>query len=156
MKSWAASLVVLALTGASATATDLFDPRLRGDRLVGAVGNAPSGDTLDIGSLRLHLAGIVAPPVRLDLGRRSAAFLRLQALNRTVSCTLTGERIAGRRLAACTLDGRDIARTMVREGLARDCPRYSRGRYAGDERAARDTGIAEIFPLPLFCGAPRR
>jgi hypothetical protein len=35
-----------------------------------------------------------------------------------------------------------------REGLARDCPRYSNERYAKDEREAKRKGIHERYELP--------
>ena len=36
----------------------------------------------------------------------------------------------------CYLDGQDVAEALVRAGLARDCLRYSGGRYAAVEPAA--------------------
>ena len=42
---------------------------------------------------------------------------------------------------------------MVRDGLARDCPRYSGGRHAKAERKAAADGatIREDYPLPRYC-----
>lgn len=53
----------------------------------------------------------------------------------------------------CYVEGRDVAAQMVRLGLARDCPRYSGGRYAELERRARAKGakIRETYRLPGYC-----
>ena len=41
--------------------------------------------------------------------------------------------------------GKDVGAELVRAGLARDCPRYSKGRYARLETPA---GAVETFDLP--------
>jgi hypothetical protein len=42
---------------------------------------------------------------------------------------------------------------MVREGLARDCPRFIGGRYAKTERQAAADGatIGRVYSLPGYC-----
>ena len=64
----------------------------------------------------------------------------------TVVCDLTQERTHGRRVGWCYLDGQDIAEALVRAGLARDCPRFSGGRYAAVEPAA-----ARELAFPSYC-----
>ena len=44
------------------------------------------------------------------------------------------------------VDGRDIGAALIEAGLARDCPRFSRGRYAELEPEA-----ARRLPLPGYC-----
>ena len=61
-------------------------------------------------------------------------------------CDLTRERTHGRRVGWCYRDGQDVAEALIRAGLARDCPRYSAGRYAAAETAA-----AASLPLPGYC-----
>ena len=74
-------------------------------------------------------------------------------LNREVRCELDGERTYDRCVAICYLDGVDIAATMVSQGLARDCERFSGGRYRATEQQAADGGatIKAIFSLPAYC-----
>jgi micrococcal nuclease len=68
-------------------------------------------------------------------GVAAKAFLVEQAEGgRTVVCDLTGERSHGCRVGWCHRDGGDLAEALIRAGLARDCPRYSRGRYVAKER----------------------
>jgi micrococcal nuclease len=68
---------------------------------------------------------------------------------RTVVCALTGERTRGRRVGTCMVDGHDIGGKLIEAGLARDCPRYSHGRYA-----ALEPETAGRLPPPGYC-APR-
>ena len=51
----------------------------------------------------------------------------------TVVCDLTQERTHGRRVGWCYRGGKDIAEALIAAGLARDCPRFSSGRYAAAE-----------------------
>jgi endonuclease YncB( thermonuclease family) len=63
---------------------------------------------------------------------------------------LAAERLVGRAqvIAGDTIvvDGRDIGGELIEAGLARDCPRFSRGRYADLEPKA-----ARRLPLPGCC-----
>ena len=60
-----------------------------------------------------------------------------------------------RCVAICTLDGADIAAQLVSDGLARDCPRFSGGRYQSAElrAAAQGSTIGETYRLPGYCRA---
>ncbi len=54
-----------------------------------------------------------------------------------ITCTEAGRSSYGRMVARCEADGADLGGVLVREGLARDWPRYSHGAYAADELRAR-------------------
>ncbi len=120
--------------------------------ITGTVTAVPSGDEVTVDGVNIRLQGIAAPPRRMPFGGDAAAFLALLAMQREVTCQLTGARTRGREVGSCFLDGLDIARAVIREGLARDCPRFSKGRYAQDEREAKKTGILDAYPLPSYCG----
>jgi endonuclease YncB( thermonuclease family) len=79
--------------------------------------------------------------------------MRSLSLGRTVRCELNGERTHDRCVAVCFLDGADIAEALVRQGLARDCPRFSGGRYRRAELEAAQSGatIRESYALPGYC-----
>lgn len=49
---------------------------------------------------------------------------------------LDGERTRERSVKICYLNSADIAEVMVRQGLARNCPRDSGGRMLTEEAAA--------------------
>jgi len=106
------------------------------------------GDTIDIHGTRIRFDGIDAPESRQQCadsagqpyrcGRVSAdaldAFL---AESRPVSCTRTG-RDRNRIVAICTrADGADVNRWLVANGHAIDWPKYSKGRYAEEQRQAQ-------------------
>ena len=64
----------------------------------------------------------------------------------TVVCDLTQERTHGRRVGWCYRGGEDIAEALIAAGLARDCPRFSGGRYAAAEVPA-----SLELPFPGYC-----
>ncbi|MFN3506221.1 MAG: thermonuclease family protein [Allorhizobium sp.] len=106
------------------------------------------GDTIEIRGQRIRFDGIDAPEARqrcedasgkaYRCGKVSAdaldAFL---AKSRPTTCQITGksyDRLVGTCYRA---DGVDVSRWMVQQGHAIDWPKYSRGRYAGDQARAR-------------------
>jgi endonuclease YncB( thermonuclease family) len=72
---------------------------------------------------------------------------------RTFRCELNGEQTHDRCVGICYLDGVDISAEMVRQGLARDCPRFSGGRYRVIEAGAAAGGatIGRTYRLPGYC-----
>lgn len=120
--------------------------------ITGIVTAVPSGDELEVDGIPVRLQGIAAPGPYMPFGGDAKAFLQLLLFDREVSCSLTGEQTRGREVGTCSWDGVDIGQIMVREGFARDCPRFSRGRYAKDERDAKPTGLLDAYPLPSYCG----
>lgn len=105
------------------------------------------GDTIDIQGVRIRFDGIDAPESRqrcltsagehYRCGKTSAEALdAFLAQSRPVSCTRTG-RDRNRIVAICTrADGTDVNRWLVRNGHAIDWPKYSKGRYAAEQREA--------------------
>ena len=119
--------VMLLATPASDAATPLStaQPRCR----------AIDGDTLACGAERIRIIGLDAPemharcPAELDLARASRD--RLEALIAPVIAIKPRGRDRYRRTLAVVLDatGRNVATTLISEGLAR--PYDGRGRRAG-------------------------
>jgi micrococcal nuclease len=56
-------------------------------------------------------------------------------------------------VGVCYLEGMDISATVVGAGLARDCPRFSGGRYQQAEAqvAAAGATIGRTYRLPGYC-----
>jgi endonuclease YncB( thermonuclease family) len=125
--------------------------------LQGVVEHVRDGDTLELEGRTIRLQGVAAPELRDPLGAESRAALQRLVLGRTIACAPDGTRTHGRIVAVCTADGRDLGAALVSAGLARDCPRFSGGRYAALEQtaAARGAPIGRVYPLPAYC-APRR
>jgi endonuclease YncB( thermonuclease family) len=64
-----------------------------------------------------------------------------------LTCELTGEKTYDRQVGVCYLDdGTEIGAAIIAEGLARDCPRYSGGRYVEFE-----TNKSRTLPFPGYC-----
>lgn len=101
------------------------------------------GDTIEIHETRIRLDGIDAPERgslcgRTNVYQKAALALSDFISNRTVSCDISGKDRYGRSIGQCRAGGDDLAAFAVSHGWARDWPRYSKGRYAGQEREARN------------------
>ena len=86
-------------------------------------------------------------------GSEATEAIRQVVLGRELRCELDGERTHDRCVGICFLEGADISEIMVRRGVARDCPRFSGGRYAEAERRAAADGatIGRAYTLPGYC-----
>lgn len=128
-------------------------PVAAAERLVGRA-HAVDGDGVVVAGIPVRLQGVAAPEIaHPDLGieeepggPEAAAFMARLVNGRTLICELTGERTRGRPVGVCRLRGQDVGAAVIAAGLARDCPRFSKGRYAELERPA-----AEALPLPAYC-----
>lgn len=89
------------------------------------------GDTLRCGELRIRLWGIDAPERDTPAGPPSTRALAQIIDGGTITCEHKDIDRYGRTVALCRLNGVDIAAEMVRQGHAKDYPRYSGGYYAG-------------------------
>lgn len=120
------------------------------------------GDTGEIHGTHIRLDGVDAPESRqlcqdasgrnYRCGQASAnaldAFL---SASQPISCRPTGKSY-NRIVATCRrADGADVNRWLVASGYALDWPKYSRGRYAGEQRQARAARLgvwAGRFEMP--------
>lgn len=104
------------------------------------------GDTLQAEGTRVRLFGIDAPErdqtcttaqgTTWACGAWSTARLAALTRGRKATCEDLGADRYGRRLARCTVDGRDLAAEMVAEGAATAYRRYAPD-YIGHETSAR-------------------
>lgn len=123
------------------------------DELRGVVVRVRDGDTLELAGRVVRLLGVAAPELHEPLGAKSREALERLVAGRPVACEPDGSRSHGRIVAICRVAGEDIGGRLIADGLARDCPRFSLGRYASLERAATARGarIRELYPLPAYC-----
>ena len=127
-----------------ATTSAVADPTI----LTGKVTHVRDGDTIEVGKTPIRLSGVSAPELKEPLGPQSKQFMRDLVLGKRVRCELIGKKTYDRFVGTCFLGDRDIGRAIIRSGLALDCPRFSGGRYAGEETAAARSAIK----LPRHCG----
>jgi endonuclease YncB( thermonuclease family) len=105
------------------------------------------GDTLEIHGTRIRLWGIDAPEShqlcrsndseRYRCGQRAANDLDAFISRRAVECIEVDRDRYGRAVAVCTVAGVDIAEWLVKNGLALDWPKYSKGDYAAVQNDAK-------------------
>jgi endonuclease YncB( thermonuclease family) len=108
------------------------------------------GDTLEVHSTRIRLAGIDAPEstqlcrgddsTQYRCGAKAANDLAAFIARRPVSCIPNSLDQYGRTVATCSVDGVDLGEWLVRNGLALDWPQYSKGKYDEVQRDAEHSG----------------
>lgn len=119
---------------------------------IGVVTKVRDGDTLEVNGVAVRLRGVTAPERSHPLGMLATQAMREFALGHRVTCWPDGTRSYDRIVAVCERDGVDLGAFLIFRGLARDCPRFSGGRYAALEReGAQRTRIRELYPLPDYC-----
>lgn len=118
-------------------------PALAGERIKGPA-TVRDADTIVVSGVPVRLNGVAAPELSEPLGREGKRAMQSIISGRAVTCDLTGERTYDRVVGVCYVDGVDIGAMIISLGLARDCPRYSGGRYAAVE-ANTD------LPVPRYC-----
>ena len=118
---------------------------------------AKDGDGIVIRGTEIRMQGVAAPEdngYRVDAGGPEATRALSSLVDgEVVTCRLDGSRTRGRPVGICTLDGQDLGAVLIRNGYARDCPRYSGGRYRAAEMQARAGGadLSGIYELPGYC-----
>lgn len=116
------------------------------------------GDGLLFGDIEVRLQGVAAPEFwsqRQPMGEESRQHLVDLAWGKFVVCHLDGTTAGkGKRpVGICYLDNLDLGLLQVQQGYARDCARYSKGRYAAAEQTAQNAGnnLSEVYALPNYC-----
>ena len=115
--------------------------------LTGTVTHVRDGDTIEVGKIPIRLNGVSAPELKEPLGPQSKKFMRELVNGKSVRCELTGAKTYDRVVGTCYLGGKDIGISVIKTGLALDCPRYSGVRYAEFELAE----ARERIKLPGYC-----
>lgn len=129
----------------------LAAPALAGPSTIeGTVERWRDGDTpiLIVAGERMpiRLWGLSAPEEGEPGYEEATAFMERLVGSQTLECRLTGQMTWDRFEGSCFLAGQDIAAALIQEGLGRDCPRHSNGRYRELETAA-----GRKLPLPGYC-----
>ena len=107
-------------------------------------------DTFDVGGDRVRLFGIDAPEQAQtcqkadgriwSCGKWATDQARLRYGGQRAHCTRIDTDRYGRTVARCVVNGRDVGREMVADGLAFAYARYSKD-YVADERHAAASGV---------------
>lgn len=104
------------------------------------------GDTLRVAGRKVRLQGLAAPELH-EAGGQAAKDAMIEIVKaQQVSCELDGTESHDRVVGICYAPGKDVAAELVIRGLARDCERFSGGRYRELETAS-----AQNLLLPHYC-----
>jgi len=123
----------------------LASPALAGERIAGAA-LVRDGDTVVVDGTPVRLNGVAAPEKHEPGGHEATEAMVRMIAGRLVTCDLNGQRTHDRMVGVCYVDGVDLGAMIIGAGRARDCPRFSGGRYA-----AVDTDASRALPLPDYC-----
>ena len=115
--------------------------------ITGTVSKVRDGDTLEVGPVAIRLMGVTAPELGELLGLASRDFMERLVLAKQIRCEMNGDKSYDRFVALCFLNGKDVGETLIRAGLALDCPRFSEGRYSSFERRKAKNEIR----MPKYC-----
>jgi endonuclease YncB( thermonuclease family) len=108
------------------------------------------GDTIEIHGTRIRLWGVDAAEssqlcrdddsLQYRCGARAANELDAFIARRPVDCSPVSLDQYRRTVAVCSIDGVDLGEWLVRNGLALDWPKYSKGKYDQAQREADHEG----------------
>jgi len=115
--------------------------------LKGLVTKVRDGDTIVLNlDTPIRLQGIDAPEVKERGGLEASEAMRKLVKNKNVTCLMDGSKTHDRKVGICLLNGQDIGAILISSGLARDCPKYSGGRYHVIE-----TSNSRTLPKKSYC-----
>jgi endonuclease YncB( thermonuclease family) len=103
---------------------------------------AIDGDTITLGEHKVRLNGYDTPERDSMCGSTDVYAAASKALadfiaDQTVTCELNGDKSYDRVIGTCSARGTDFGTFMVESGWGRDWKRFSGGKYAAAEKAAR-------------------
>ena len=108
-------------------------------------------DTIEVatsrGRIAVRLNGVDAPELKERGGRAGREWMRRVFGGQRLTCRLNGDRTYDRWVGVCwDREGHDLGASVIAAGHARDCPRYSGGRYREFETAA-----SKSIPSKPYC-----
>lgn len=125
----------------------LTSPAFAGQWIEGTVTHVRDVDTVELNGVAIRLQGVDGPELDERQGQAAKRWMQRLVLRKPLTCELDGTRAAGRLVGVCYLaSGEDIGALAIAAGMARDCPRYSRGRYARYE-----TDASRSLPIHGYC-----
>ena len=102
-----------------------------GAKLEGRVTHVRDVDTIEVNGVPVRLNGVDGPELDERGGQAAKHWMQKLILRKRVVCDLNGEKTYDRWVGVCftSKKGQDIGALAIGAGQARDCPRYSGGRY---------------------------
>ena len=105
-------------TSIGAAAAAIAEPSI----LTGTVTHVRDGDTIEVGEVPVRLNGVSAPELDEPWGALSKKFVHDLVVGQPVRCELNGQKTYDRFVGICYLKDKDIGVSVIKAGLALDCP----------------------------------
>jgi micrococcal nuclease len=153
----------------AATLAAPIQAQARSPSEVSGLAHVVDGDTIHLAVpcsdkvVKVRLQGVAAPERSEAGGAEATRFVEQLAEGREVRCELDGSKSKDRVVGVCFVggaggsggagsagNGQDIGAAVIEAGLARDCPRFSGGRYKALEKPE-----AMGLSYPSYC-VPRQ
>ena len=129
---------------------------LASENLVEGKAKVIDGDTIKVKGKKIRFSGIDSPEsyyrgkkqacylneIKILCGDIAKTKLKEKIKNNSVSCKIEKNKDVYKRfLGECFLDGESLSKFMVRNGYAFDFKKYSKNKYAKDEKYAKDNKL---------------
>ena len=113
-------------------------PLFSQDNLIHGIPIVLDGDTIKINNKKIRFSGIDTP----ESYYRAKTKLKEKIKNNPVFCkTEKNKDFFKRLLGECFINGESLSKFMVRNGYAFDFKKYSKNKYAKDEKHAKDNKL---------------
>lgn len=125
------------------------------DTITGIVVRIVDGDTFDVLSgdikVRVRLAEVDAPEKSQPYGPESASFSSNLILSKEVMVTVRKKDLYGRSVGSISVNGEDLAESLVKNGLAWHYSKYSKknAKLEALENAAREQRVGLWIPSAI-------
>ena len=116
--------------------------------LEGPVTHVRDGDTIEVNGIAVRLRGVNCEEWGRPRGRQATEQMIQLTRGKHANCSLNGERTGDRVVGWCSVDGRDLGETLIRDAICSRCARYDPElRYVDAQRAAG----AWTGAVPRYC-----
>lgn len=137
----------LQATITTATAAIFMATMVSANEVQGKVSHVRDADTIEVRGVPIRFDGVDAPDKGQPGFKEGKEWMKRNYANRMVRCVLTGARTYDRYVATCFgSKGENISASVIGAGWARDCPRYSGGKYRKYE-----TARSQSVPMKDYC-----
>ncbi|KUJ77850.1 hypothetical protein AVO44_15845 [Ruegeria profundi] len=113
----------------------------------GQVTHVRDADTIEVRGVPIRFDGVDAPELDEPGGAEGKKWMVSNYSGKMVRCVLTGAKTYDRWVGTCFgSKGENLSAGVIAAVLARDCPRYSKGRYKKYE-----TSLSRSRPMKPYC-----
>lgn len=113
----------------------------------GKVTHVRDADTIEVNNIPIRFDGVDAPDKGQSGFKEGKEWMKRNYAGRLVRCVLTGAKTYDRWVGTCYgTKGENISAWVIGAGWARDCPRYSGGKYRKYE-----TARSRSVPMKSYC-----